>query len=75
MYLGNLRFGSLQWKPRDPTPKAVQPSFKIIEEYTLDDHESTGSSVTIKPVGVPTPVNVETVPVKTDALYLDITFK
>ena len=39
VYLGNLRFGCLVWKPHNPTrpaPKLPKPSFEIIEEYTLD---------------------------------------
>ena len=38
IYLGNLRFGVLTWRPRLPKKVATQsPGFNIIEEYTLDE--------------------------------------
>ena len=55
VYLGHLRFGSLVWKPRNPaalTPKTPAPSFKIIEEYTLDEEEQS-STMASAPKGVP----------------------
>ena len=41
IYLGHLRFGTLMWKPQNPSPRVVAPSFEIIEEYTLDDQDTT----------------------------------
>ena len=38
IYLGNLHFGVLTWRPCLPKKVATQsPGFNIIEEYTLDD--------------------------------------
>ena len=38
IYLGNLRFGVLTWKPCLPKKVASKsPGFNIIEEYTLDE--------------------------------------
>ena len=67
VYLGNLKFESLQWKPRNPTPKPVQPSFEIVEEYTLDDQEATASDTSSFPVSTPTTSNVKSVPQHTAA--------
>ena len=49
LYLGNMKFGTLRWQPRNPQP--VQPKlnlgqFKIIEEYTLDEPTTSGESST-----------------------------
>ena len=46
VYLGHLCFGTLQWKPCMPQPvqKTAVLSFKIIEEYTLDDQSSAGTT-------------------------------
>ena len=46
IYLGQLHFGLLHWDPRLPKPQPApkHPSFKIIEEYTLDDLPSTSSA-------------------------------
>ena len=42
IYLGNLRFGVLMWKPRLPKKVATKsPAFNIVEEYTLQDTEPT----------------------------------
>ena len=47
IYLGNLRFGVLTWRPRLPKKVAVKsPGFNIIEEYTLDDNAATQISTT-----------------------------
>ena len=48
--MGNLGFGVLKWKPRDPKPPPERPrlgQFDIVEEYTIDDNmvTSSGSSV------------------------------
>ena len=38
IYLGNLCFGVLFWRPHLPKKVATKsPGFNIIEEYTLDD--------------------------------------
>ena len=52
IYLGNLRFGVLTWKPRLPKKVATKsPSFNIVEEYTLDKEEAvqnlTGKSAQV----------------------------
>ena len=52
VYLGHLRFGSLVWKPRNPavtTSRSIVPSFEIIEEYTLDEVETTKSTDNTSP--------------------------
>ena len=46
LYVGNLGFGILKWKPRDPKPPPppVHPrlgQFDIVEEYTIDDNGDT----------------------------------
>ena len=47
IYLGNLRFGVLTWRPHLPKKVATKsPGFNIIEEYTLDENTSTQSSTT-----------------------------
>ena len=44
IYLGNLHFGVLTWRPHLPKKVATQsPGFNIIEEYTLDDANSAAS--------------------------------
>ena len=41
IYLGNLRFGVLTWKPRLPKKVATKsPSFNIVEEYTLEEEDA-----------------------------------
>ena len=40
IFLGELKFGLLNWKPRPPKPSkstVTVPHFSIVEEYTLDD--------------------------------------
>ena len=40
LFMGQLKFGVLQWQPRPPKPvKPVKapPRFSIVEEYTIDD--------------------------------------
>ena len=56
IYLGQLRFGLLHWSPKlpKPLPTPKPPSFKIIEEYTIDNTPSTSSA------SAPTPVHVGT---------------
>ena len=49
LYLGNLKFGTLRWKPRNPQP--IQPKlnlgqFNIIEEYALDEQTTSGEGST-----------------------------
>ena len=45
--LGNLKFGTLHWQPRNPQPiKSNLGQFKIIEEYTLDGPSTSGESST-----------------------------
>ena len=52
IYLGNLRFGILTWRPRLPKKVTTKcPEFNIIEEYTLDENTTTQGS---------TPRHVET---------------
>ena len=47
IYLGNLRFGVLTWRPRLPKKVATKsPVFNIIEEYTLDENTTTQGSTT-----------------------------
>ena len=44
LYMGNLGFGVLQWKPRDPKPPPACPNlgqFNIVEEYTIDENTGT----------------------------------
>ena len=47
IYLGNLRFGVLTWRPSLPKKVATQsPGFNIIKEYTLDDvHAAAGDKM------------------------------
>ena len=45
IYLGNLRFGVLMWRPHLPKKVAVKsPGFNIIEEYTIDETTSAHGS-------------------------------
>ena len=49
LYLGNMKFGTLHWQPRNPQPVQLKPNlgqFKIIEEYTLDEPTTSGESFT-----------------------------
>ena len=49
LYLGNMKFGTLRWHPRNPQPVQLKPNlgqFKIIEEYTLDEPTTSGESST-----------------------------
>ena len=49
LYLGNMKFGTLCWHPRNPQPIQLKPNlgqFKIIEEYTLDEPTTSGESST-----------------------------
>ena len=61
LYLGDLNFGVLNWRPRPPKPqKAVAvPRFSIVEEYTLDDNPADTS----QNVDMPSPVETCTPPV------------
>ena len=72
LYLGNLKFGTLRWQPRNPQPiKPLLGQFKIIEEFTLDGPTTSGESstpdyeseelveTTTQPVSAPPPVNSE----------------
>ena len=54
LYLGNMKFGTLRWQPRNPQPVQTKPNlgkFDIVEEITLDDH--SGESSTAETNGVP----------------------
>ena len=45
LYLGNMKFGTLHWQPRNP--QLVKPNlgqFKIIEKFTLDEPTTSGES-------------------------------
>ena len=58
LYLGNLTFGVLKWKPQIPKPvvPANKPhlgEFKIVEEYTLDDQQPSHKKLAVVR---PTPV-------------------
>ena len=45
IYLGNLRFGVLTWRPHLPKKVATKsPGFNIIEEYTLDEANVTAGA-------------------------------
>ena len=45
IYLGNLHFGVLTWRPHLPKKVAVRsPGFNIIEEYTLDEPNTEDGS-------------------------------
>ena len=72
VYLGNLMFGSLLWKPKKPalipTPKSVLPFFKIIKEYTLDDQEVSVLDNSTVPVSAPSSSDVITPPQHADVL-------
>ena len=49
LYLGNLKFVTLHWKPRNPQPVHPRPNlgqFNIIEEYTLDEPSTSGEGST-----------------------------
>ena len=47
LYLGNLKFGTLRWQPRNPQPvKPKLGQFKIIEEFTLNETTTSGESST-----------------------------
>ena len=57
LYLGDLTFGVLKWKPQIPKPAVAKPhlgEFKIVEEYTLDDQQSS-----FKKLAVVRPTHVE----------------
>ena len=66
IYLGNLRFGVLTWRPRLPKKVATKsPGFNIIEEYTLDEVNVTAGATKDKSSSVDQnihPGNVETPP-------------
>ena len=58
LYLGDLTFGVLKWKPQVPKPVIAKPNhgeFNIIEEYTIDEQQST-----FKKLAVVKPTPVET---------------
>ena len=64
IYLGNLHFGVLTWRPRLPKKVATKsPGFNIIEEYTLDEANVTAGATKDKSSSVDQnvhPGNVET---------------
>ena len=62
VYLGQLRFGLLHWDPRPPrpVPKPKTASFKIIEEYTIDEPSPPTTSASV-PVETHS-VNVQNLP-------------
>ena len=44
LFLGQLKFGVLNWRPWPPKPTSTPvPKFSIVEEYTLDDQPETPS--------------------------------
>ena len=50
LYLGNLTFGVLKWKPQIPkqvVPKPHLGEFKIVEEYTLDDQQTSHKKLAV----------------------------
>ena len=54
LYLGNMKFGTLRWQPRNPQPVQPKPSlgkFNIVEEYTLDTQTTSGESPTAEKNG------------------------
>ena len=60
LYLGNLTFGVLKWKPQIPKPVVAKPrlgEFKIVEEYTLDDQQTSHKKLAVVR---PTPVEMAT---------------
>ena len=63
LYLGDLSFGVLKWKPQVPKAVSDKPKlgeFKIVEEYTLDEQQSTFKKLAIvKPTPVETPKDAE----------------
>ena len=58
LYIGDLSFGVLKWKPTIPKPVSVKPhlgEFSIVEEYTLDEEKSTSKKLAVvKPTSVAT---------------------
>ena len=64
IYLGNLHFGALTWRPHLPKKVATKsPGFNIVEEYTLDDTEPATNETSTKGTSVDAsmmPVNVGT---------------
>ena len=47
IYLGNLHFGVLTWRPHLPKKVATRsPGFNIIEEYTIDEANATADALT-----------------------------
>ena len=63
LYLGNLTFGVLKWKPQIPKPVVDKPrlgEFKVVEEYTLDEQQATFKKLAVvKPHPVETRTSVE----------------
>ena len=63
LYLGDLKFGVLKWKPQVPKPVTDKPklgAFKIMEEYTLDEQQSTCKKLAvIKPTPVETTKHID----------------
>ena len=60
--------GNQKNRPPIPTPKPVLPSFKIVEEYILDDQEATASDNSNVPVSAPSSSDVITLPQYTEVL-------
>ena len=60
IYLGNLRFGVLTWRPHLPKKVATKsPGFNIVEEYMIDDAEATSGASKSTPDATSSPaVNV-----------------
>ena len=58
LYLGDLNFGVLKWKPQIPKPVTAKPNrgeFKIVEEDTIDKQQSTFKKLAmVKPTPVET---------------------
>ena len=72
IYLGNLRFGVLTWQPRLPKKVATRsPGFNIIEEYTIDEANTTADA--LKDKGSTVSQNVYPGNVETSSLHCEAT--
>ena len=69
VFLGDLKFGLLNWNPRPPKPSKPRatavPRFSIVEEYTLDDSPPETTPIDLTK-------NVEASPVETPAKTMQI---
>ena len=61
IYLGNLHFGVLTWRPHLPKKVSTKsPGFNIIEEYTLDEANAAAGVIQSSTPNTPTVVKAET---------------